>query len=60
MGEHVSDGYAAIGARGQEIQTNSAEYLWVCRGIKPPMLPDKPVARDLRRLNGVTPGERRK
>jgi hypothetical protein len=54
MAEHASDGYAAIAARGQEIQTNSAEYLWICRGIKPPLLPDKPLARDLRPLNGVS------
>jgi hypothetical protein len=56
MGEHVSDEYAAIGARGQEIQTNSAEFLWVCRGIRPPLLPDKPPAQ----LRGVTSGEQRK
>ena len=51
---------AAIAARGEQIKTSSAEYLWICRGIKPPMLPNKPVARDLRPVNGVTPGERRK
>jgi hypothetical protein len=35
---------AAIAARGEEIKTNSAEYLWVCRGIRPALLPpDKPV-----------------
>jgi hypothetical protein len=56
MGEHVSDEYAAIGAGGQEIQTNSAEFLWVCRGIRPPLLPDKPPAQ----LRGVTSGEQRK
>jgi len=37
------DRLAAIAARGEQIKTNSAEYLWVCRGIKPPLLPDKPV-----------------
>jgi hypothetical protein len=46
----------AIGARAEEIKQNSAEY----RGIRPPLLADKPVARDLRRLNGAAPGERRK
>ena len=40
------DGAAAIPARGEQIKTNSAEYLWVCRGIRPPLLPDKPVATD--------------
>jgi hypothetical protein len=35
---------AAIAARGEQIKTNSAEYLWICRGIKPALLPpDKPV-----------------
>jgi hypothetical protein len=34
----------AIAARTEEIQTNSAEYLWICRGIKPPLLADRPVA----------------
>ena len=29
---------AAIAARGEQIKTNSAEFLWVCRGIKPPLL----------------------
>jgi hypothetical protein len=28
-------------------QTNSAEYFWICRGIKLPLLPDRPVAVDL-------------
>jgi hypothetical protein len=57
MGEVVSS--ATIAARGEQIKLNSAEYLWVCKGIKPPMLPDKPIARDLRRLNGAAPGERK-
>jgi hypothetical protein len=57
MGEILS--IAAIAARGEEIKLNSAEYLWICRGIKPPLLADKPVARDLRRLNGAAPGERK-
>ncbi len=35
---------AAIGARGEQIKTNSAEYLWLCCGIKPAPLPDLPVA----------------
>jgi hypothetical protein len=33
----------AIAARGEQIKRNSAEYLWICCGIKPPPLPDKPV-----------------
>ena len=27
-------------------QTNSAEFLWICCGIKPPLLPDKPITAD--------------
>jgi hypothetical protein len=35
---------AAIAARGEEIKTHSAEYQWICRGVKPALLPpDKPV-----------------
>jgi hypothetical protein len=41
---------AEIGRRAAEIPKNSAEYL-ICRGIKPPLLPDEPVARDLRRAS---------
>jgi hypothetical protein len=33
---------SANAARGE--QTNNAEYLRICWGIKPPLLPDKPVA----------------
>jgi hypothetical protein len=34
----------AIASRGEEIKTSSAEYLWICRGIKPALPPpDKPV-----------------
>jgi hypothetical protein len=34
---------AAIAARGEQIKTNSAEYLWICRGIRPALPPsDKP------------------
>ena len=36
----------AIAARGEQIKQASAEYMWICRGIKPPPLPDKPVAVD--------------
>ena len=59
---------AAIATRGEQIKTNSAEYLWVCRGIKPP-LPDKPVAVDpdansedqyLGRLNSAAAATRRR
>jgi hypothetical protein len=57
MGEVLSS--AAIAARAEQIKQNSAEFLWLCRGIKPPMLPDRPIARDLRRLNGAPPGERK-
>jgi hypothetical protein len=32
---------AEIGARGEEIKTNSAEFLWLCKGIRPPLLPNK-------------------
>jgi hypothetical protein len=32
---------AEIGARGEQIKLNSAEYLWLCKGIRPPMLPNK-------------------
>jgi len=38
----AADRITAIGTRGEEIKTNSAEYLWPCRGIKPLMLADKP------------------
>jgi hypothetical protein len=35
---------AAIAARGEQIKTHSAEYQWICRGVKPALLPpDKPV-----------------
>jgi hypothetical protein len=35
---------AAIAARGEEIKTHSAEYQWICRGVKPALLPpDKPA-----------------
>jgi hypothetical protein len=27
-------------------QTNSAEFLWIWCGIKPPLLPDKPITAD--------------
>jgi hypothetical protein len=27
----------AIAARGEQIKTISTEFLWVCRGIKPPL-----------------------
>ena len=29
-----------IGAEAARIQANSAECLWVCRGVKPPLIPD--------------------
>ena len=36
----------ALAARGRQIKTNTAEYLWVCRGIRPLPLPDKPAPID--------------
>jgi hypothetical protein len=32
---------AEIGARAEEIKTNSAEFLWLCKGIRPPLLLNK-------------------
>jgi hypothetical protein len=41
---HGRQAAAAIAARGEQIKTGSAEYLWICRGIKPALPPpDKPV-----------------
>lgn len=37
---------AAIAAHGEQIKVSSAEYRWICRGIKRAPLPDKPVATD--------------
>jgi hypothetical protein len=37
---------AALATRGEQIKTNSAEFLWICCGIKPPPLPDKSTAVD--------------
>ena len=37
---------AAIAVRGEQIKQNSAEYLWVCCGVRPPLLPDRPVVAD--------------
>jgi hypothetical protein len=38
---------AAIAARGEQIKTGSAEFLWVCCGVRPPLPPpDKPVVID--------------
>jgi hypothetical protein len=40
---HGRQAAAAIAARGEQIKTGSAEYLWICRGVKPPLPPpDKP------------------
>jgi hypothetical protein len=45
MLKQTATAIAAIAARGEQIKTHSAEYLWICRGIKPPLLPpDKPIA----------------
>jgi len=40
------DAIVAVTARGEQIKTNSAEHLWICRAISPPLLPDKPVITD--------------
>jgi hypothetical protein len=38
---------AAIAKRAEEIRTNSAEFQWICRGVKPALPPpDKPVVID--------------
>jgi hypothetical protein len=38
---------AAIAARGEQIKTNSAEYLWICCGIRPALPPpDKAIVID--------------
>jgi hypothetical protein len=37
---------AAIAERGEQIKTNSAEFLWVCCGIRPPFSPGRPVLTD--------------
>jgi hypothetical protein len=45
MDENRAAAIAAVAARGEEIKTASAEFLWICRGVKPPLPPaDKPVA----------------
>jgi hypothetical protein len=45
-----------IGAEAARLQEQSAEYLWVCRHEKPPLLPDpepdKTETNPLRRQNG--------
>ena len=33
-------------AHSEQIKTNSAEFLWIWCGIKPPLLPDKPITAD--------------
>jgi hypothetical protein len=40
---HAAAVAAAVAARGEQIKTASAEYLWICCGTKPPLLPDKPA-----------------
>ena len=62
---------ATVAARGEQIKQNNAEYLWICCGIKPPLLPNKPVLIDqsadpehlqmeLRLLNRVAPATRQR
>jgi hypothetical protein len=46
MGKDRSAAITALAARAEQIKQNSAEYLWICRGIRPPLLPDKPVLTD--------------
>jgi hypothetical protein len=45
--DNVTHGHqvaAAIAARGEQIKTNSAEFLWICRGVRPALPPpDKPT-----------------
>jgi hypothetical protein len=45
MGEQNASGRplscAEIGARAEEIKTHSAEFLWICKGVRPPLLADK-------------------
>jgi hypothetical protein len=33
-----------LAAHGEQIKTNGAEFSLGCRGVRPPLLPDKPVA----------------
>jgi hypothetical protein len=64
------DRAAAIAVRAEQIRQASAEYLWICCGIKPPPpLPDKPVVTDtdvdpeqlrLRPLNRAAPTTRQR
>jgi hypothetical protein len=42
---------AALATRGEQIKTNDVEHLWICRGIKTPLLPDRPITPD----RGVNP-----
>jgi hypothetical protein len=60
---------AAITVRVEQIRQASAEYLWICCGIKPPPLPDKPVVTNtnvdpeqlrLRPLNRAAPTTRQR
>jgi hypothetical protein len=30
---------AVVAARAKQIRTNSSEFLWICRGIKPSLSP---------------------
>jgi hypothetical protein len=34
------DRITAMAVHGEQIKTKSAEYLWVYRGIRPPLLPE--------------------
>jgi hypothetical protein len=33
--------YAEIDAEATRIRQNSAEFLWICRGVVPPKIPDE-------------------
>jgi hypothetical protein len=57
--ENLNARIAEIGAEAARLQAKSAEYLWVCRHEKPPLLPDpepeKTETNPLRRREGVAP-----
>jgi hypothetical protein len=46
MDKNRAAAVAAIGERGEQIKINSAEYLWICCGVRPPLVPDKPIITD--------------
>jgi hypothetical protein len=38
--EKLAASYAQLAADAERIRQNSAEHLWICRGVVPPKLPD--------------------